>query len=77
MQNGPQEVRILVTCFTRYHLVNIVQIEVVSWITRTALEMICQSGLGYSFDDMTEETAPHPYTVAAKMLMLVHQTCIV
>lgn len=45
------------------------QIEVVSWMTRTALELICQSGLGTSFDTLVDDTAPHPYATSAKALM--------
>ena len=40
-------------------------------MTRTALELIGQSGLGYSFDPMTADAAPHPYSKAAKSLEYV------
>ncbi|KJA27949.1 hypothetical protein HYPSUDRAFT_34187 [Hypholoma sublateritium FD-334 SS-4] len=46
------------------------EIELLSWMTRTALELIGQSGLGYSFDSMTADAAPHPYSKAAKSLEL-------
>ncbi|KAF8968283.1 cytochrome P450 [Flammula alnicola] len=45
------------------------QIEVMSWMTRTALELIGQSGLGYSFDPLTEDAVPHPFSEAAKNLV--------
>ncbi|KAF9482535.1 cytochrome P450 [Pholiota conissans] len=45
------------------------EIDVLSWMTRTALELIGQSGLGYSFDDLKEETVPHPFCLAAKALI--------
>ncbi|KAF8971842.1 cytochrome P450 [Flammula alnicola] len=45
------------------------EIEVMSWMTRTALELIGQSGLGYSFDPLTEDAVPHPYSEAAKNLV--------
>ncbi|KAF8805218.1 cytochrome P450 [Phlegmacium glaucopus] len=45
------------------------EIEVLSWMTRTALELISQSGLGYSFDPLTEDGVPHPYSTAAKLFM--------
>ena len=38
---------------------------------RTALELIGQSGLGYSFDPLTEDGVPHPYGIAAKRLAYV------
>ncbi|KAF8181261.1 cytochrome P450 [Pholiota molesta] len=38
------------------------RIDVMSWMTRTALELIAQSGLGYSFDPLTEDAVPHPYS---------------
>ncbi|KAF8807052.1 cytochrome P450 [Phlegmacium glaucopus] len=41
------------------------EIEVLSWMTRTALELIGQSGLGYSFDPLAEDSVPHPYSTAA------------
>ena len=41
------------------------------WMTRTALELIGQSGLGYSFDSFTENSAQHPYSKAAKQLVYV------
>ncbi|KJA19127.1 hypothetical protein HYPSUDRAFT_144149 [Hypholoma sublateritium FD-334 SS-4] len=45
------------------------EIEIVSWMTRTALELVCQSGLGHSFDTLEEDTAPHPYSIAVKTLV--------
>ncbi|KAF8809815.1 cytochrome P450 [Phlegmacium glaucopus] len=43
------------------------EIDVLSWMARTALELIGQSGLGYSFDPLTEDGVPHPYSTAAKL----------
>jgi hypothetical protein len=40
-----------------------------SWMTRTALELIGQSGLGYSFDPLTEDGKQHPYSKAVKQLV--------
>ncbi|KAK7466276.1 hypothetical protein VKT23_005004 [Stygiomarasmius scandens] len=45
------------------------EIDMLSWMARTALELIGQSGLGYSFDPMTEDAIPHPYTKAIKELL--------
>ncbi|KAF9482522.1 cytochrome P450 [Pholiota conissans] len=45
------------------------EIDMMSWMTRTALELISQSGLGYSFDPLTDDDVPHPYTLAAKQLI--------
>ncbi|KAF8969648.1 cytochrome P450 [Flammula alnicola] len=45
------------------------EIEVMSWMARTALELIGQSGLGYSFDPLTEDVAPHPFSEAVKNLV--------
>ncbi|KJA27942.1 hypothetical protein HYPSUDRAFT_34176 [Hypholoma sublateritium FD-334 SS-4] len=45
------------------------EIEVVAWMTRTALELVCQSGLGHSFDTLEDDTAPHPYAAAVKTLV--------
>ncbi|KAG6887811.1 hypothetical protein C0995_012548 [Termitomyces sp. Mi166 len=42
------------------------EIDILHWMSRAALEMIGQSGLGYSFDSLEEGTMPHPFTQAAK-----------
>ncbi|KAF9565111.1 cytochrome P450 [Agrocybe pediades] len=44
------------------------EVDVASWMSRTALELIAQSGIGYSFDELTEEHAPHEYAIAYKQL---------
>ncbi|KAJ3504638.1 hypothetical protein NLJ89_g7834 [Agrocybe chaxingu] len=43
--------------------------EMVSWMTRTALELIGQSGFGFSFDPLTEDSITHPYSEAAKRVV--------
>ncbi|KAF9474249.1 cytochrome P450 [Pholiota conissans] len=48
------------------------EIEILSWMTRTALELIAQSGLGYSFDPLTEDAVPHPYSPSVKMLVPIN-----
>lgn len=45
------------------------EIDLVSWMARTALELIGQSGLGYSFDSLAEDAAPHPYSDSVKKLV--------
>ncbi|KAF7972145.1 hypothetical protein HWV62_11119 [Athelia sp. TMB] len=44
------------------------EIDVLHWFSRTALELVGQSGLGYSFDNL-DDGAPHPYTLAMKNLV--------
>ena len=46
-----------------------IQIEILSWMTRTALELIGQSGFGYSFDDFTEDSTRSVYAVSIKQYM--------
>jgi hypothetical protein len=41
---------------------------------RTALEMIGQGGLGYSFDSMAEQEKPHPFAEDMKRLLYVFCT---
>jgi len=41
------------------------QIETLSWMTRVALELIGQGGLGYSFDPLTEDGKKHVLCKAA------------
>ncbi|RXW17125.1 hypothetical protein EST38_g8730 [Candolleomyces aberdarensis] len=50
------------------------EIDVIHWMARTALELIGQSGLGYTFDPLTENAPEHPYVKAAKMYIPVSTT---
>ncbi|KAI3616186.1 cytochrome p450 [Moniliophthora roreri] len=45
------------------------EVDLLSWMSRTALELVGQSGLGYSFDTLTDEEYAHPYTKALKGLL--------
>ena len=47
----------------------LIQIEILSWMTRTALELIGQSGFGYSFDNFAEDSIPSPYAVSVKKFL--------
>jgi len=42
------------------------EIEMASWMTRTSLELISQSGFGFSFDSLAEDSIPHLYAVSVK-----------
>ncbi|KAE9397791.1 cytochrome P450 [Gymnopus androsaceus JB14] len=53
LQNGPQ----------------IQEVDILSWMGRTALELIGQAGLGYSFDPLTNEECAHPYSKIIKELL--------
>ncbi|PPQ88993.1 LOW QUALITY PROTEIN: hypothetical protein CVT25_005092 [Psilocybe cyanescens] len=45
------------------------EIDIVSWMTRLAMELIGQSGLGYTFDDLTENGVQHQYVTVSKRLV--------
>ncbi|KAK7466274.1 hypothetical protein VKT23_005002 [Stygiomarasmius scandens] len=45
------------------------EIELLSWMSRTALELIGQAGLGYSFDTLEDDAGAHPYTGILKQLV--------
>jgi hypothetical protein len=45
------------------------KIDILSWMTRTALELIGQSGLGYSFDPLTEDGNEHIFSELVKELV--------
>ena len=45
-------------------------IDILSWMGRTALELIGQAGLGYSFDPLVEDRED-PYGQAVKALVYV------
>ncbi|CAA7268267.1 unnamed protein product [Cyclocybe aegerita] len=45
------------------------EIDIIEWMTRLALELIGQSGLGVTFDPLAEGTEPHAYGQASKMLL--------
>jgi hypothetical protein len=40
-------------------------------MTRTALELIAQSGLGYSIDTLADDSYVHPFSTAVKQMMYV------
>ncbi|PPQ63163.1 hypothetical protein CVT24_005803 [Panaeolus cyanescens] len=69
--------RMLNPVFSIAHMRNMVlifydvvhKVDVMEWMTRTALELIGQSGLGFSFDSLIEGSLPHPYGVASKQLV--------
>ncbi|KAF8824009.1 hypothetical protein HHX47_DHR9000115 [Lentinula edodes] len=44
-------------------------IELVGWMARTALELIGQSGFGYSFDNMVDDVPRHKYSIVIKDLV--------
>jgi hypothetical protein len=47
------------------------EIEVLNWTTRTALELIGQAGLGFSFDSLTNDDEGSDYANAVKLLLYV------
>lgn len=44
------------------------EIDMLEWMTRTALELVGQSGYGYSFDTLEPDATPHPFAMALKNL---------
>ncbi|KAL0565641.1 hypothetical protein V5O48_016380 [Marasmius crinis-equi] len=44
------------------------EIDMLSWMARTALELVGQAGLGHSFDNLEDEEHAHPYVVTMKNL---------
>ncbi|KAF8905032.1 cytochrome P450 [Gymnopilus junonius] len=47
------------------------EIDMLHWMTRTALELIGQSGFGFSFDPLTEGGVAHPYSASVKQFIPV------
>ncbi|KAF9061654.1 cytochrome P450 [Rhodocollybia butyracea] len=45
------------------------EVDILLWMTRTALELVGQAGLGYSFDPLTSDDVP-PYITAVKQLQI-------
>ncbi|KAJ3797629.1 cytochrome P450 [Lentinula aff. detonsa] len=45
------------------------EIDLLNWMARTALELIGQSGFGYSFDNMVDDVPKHKYSVVVKDLV--------
>ncbi len=45
-----------------------VELDMLSWMGRTALELIGQAGLGYSFDPLTADS-PDSFAEAVKAFM--------
>jgi len=52
------------------------ELDIQPWIMRTALEVIAQTGLGYSIDSLADNADHHPYSNAAKNLMPVMFTMV-
>ena len=48
-----------------------VEIDVLSWLSRAALEMIAQGGMGHSFNTLVDSNESHPYPKAAGELTYV------
>ncbi|KAF5336949.1 hypothetical protein D9611_002901 [Ephemerocybe angulata] len=44
------------------------QVDMLTWTTHTALEIVAQAGLGQSFDPVSETHEEHPYISAMKLL---------
>ncbi|KAJ3783409.1 cytochrome P450 [Lentinula aff. detonsa] len=42
------------------------EIDLLGWMARTALELIGQSGFGYSFDNMVDDVPKHRYSIIIK-----------
>ncbi|KAF8896610.1 cytochrome P450 [Infundibulicybe gibba] len=59
----------LQSAFTRKVAQGSQEIDVVPWMARTALELIGQSGLGWSFDTLEEGAPMHPFCYAVKHLI--------
>ena len=47
------------------------EIDMLNWMGRTALELIGQAGLGYSFDPLEEDVTPDVYAEAIKSYVSV------
>jgi hypothetical protein len=47
------------------------EVDVLHWVTRTALELIGQSGMGYSFDPLADGKDYHPYSRSVKRFVYV------
>ncbi|PPR03959.1 hypothetical protein CVT24_008314 [Panaeolus cyanescens] len=45
------------------------EIDLLSWMSRTALELIAQSGFGHSFDDLTQDHSENEFSYALKLLV--------
>ncbi|KAH6912609.1 cytochrome P450 [Coprinopsis sp. MPI-PUGE-AT-0042] len=45
------------------------EVDMAPWLTRTALELVGQSGLGFQFDTLAPGAVMHPYGEAVKKLM--------
>ena len=50
-----------------------VELDMLSWMGRTTLEVLGQAGLGYSFDPLTEDR-PDEFANAVKDLLYAHHS---
>ena len=68
-KGGQQEVSTF--CYRFIYLLPlelIVQIDILPWLSRTALELIGQSGFGHSFDPLTDGMVSHSYAASVKQI---------
>ncbi|KAJ3813616.1 cytochrome P450, partial [Lentinula aff. lateritia] len=56
-------------CYTGFRMDLKRQIDLLEWMARTALELIGQSGFGYSFDNMMDDVPKHKYSTVIKDLV--------
>ncbi|KAG6842752.1 hypothetical protein H0H93_003593, partial [Arthromyces matolae] len=68
LKDGPREVRHSLPPQFKEKIKKLMssQIDILHWMSRAALEMIGQSGFGYSFDSLEEDAKPHPFSLALK-----------
>ena len=53
-----------------------VEMDMLTWMGRTALELVGQAGLGWSFDPLVEDTVENNLGTAVKSFMYVSSRCL-
>ncbi|KDR76158.1 hypothetical protein GALMADRAFT_210825 [Galerina marginata CBS 339.88] len=53
------------------------KVDIMKWMTRLGLEVMGQAGLGYSFDDLTDNSVLHEYALAAQKLVTMQSSIVV
>ncbi|KAJ3767361.1 cytochrome P450 [Lentinula raphanica] len=69
VQDGPREVNS--ESFSQEYTSSqeLSQIDILNWMARTALELIGQSGFGYSFDNLVDDIPKNKYSIIIKDLV--------
>ncbi|PPQ88977.1 hypothetical protein CVT25_005076 [Psilocybe cyanescens] len=69
VHSGPQEIREVQSWANSDSISYFTALHNIFWTTRLALELIAQTGPGYSFDELTENSPQHRFEIVSRKLV--------